>query len=243
MGSCLVEVGDIAIEHALELLLMEDQQVVEAFLPYTSQEALADRIGSGCMIRCFENLDVTCPRHSCKARPEFAIVITDQIFRHLPIGSRFPELLGYPGIGRRARDAHVDHLPRLEFDEEEGKERSKEQIGDLEEVAGPDLCGVIAQKGRPLLALWLVGANRPHVLLDSALAQTNAQFQEFTPDPFSPPESILFRHLSDQGDGLSGDLWLMSKESSGNNHCKMEEDMIDCEACHMKKKSSSATSG
>jgi hypothetical protein len=32
MGSCLIEVGHIRIEHALELLLMQDQQMVQAFL-------------------------------------------------------------------------------------------------------------------------------------------------------------------------------------------------------------------
>ena len=48
MGSCLVEVGDIGIEHTLELPLLQDQQVVQAFLPYAPQEALADRIGSSC---------------------------------------------------------------------------------------------------------------------------------------------------------------------------------------------------
>jgi hypothetical protein len=35
MRSCLVEVRHILIEHALELLLVEDEQVVEAFLPHT----------------------------------------------------------------------------------------------------------------------------------------------------------------------------------------------------------------
>ncbi len=46
MRSCPVEVHHILIEHALELLIVEDQQVVEAFLSDTSQEAFADRIGS-----------------------------------------------------------------------------------------------------------------------------------------------------------------------------------------------------
>ncbi len=59
MRSCPVEVGDIAIEHALELLILKDQQVIEAFLPQAPHEALADRIGSGCMKRCFQYLDVS----------------------------------------------------------------------------------------------------------------------------------------------------------------------------------------
>jgi hypothetical protein len=44
MGSYMVEVGHIGIEHALELPLMQDQQVVQAFLPHTPQEAFADHI-------------------------------------------------------------------------------------------------------------------------------------------------------------------------------------------------------
>ena len=35
MWSCPVEVGHIPIENPLELLLVEDQQVVKAFLSYT----------------------------------------------------------------------------------------------------------------------------------------------------------------------------------------------------------------
>jgi hypothetical protein len=46
MRSCQVEVHHILIEHALQLLLAEDQQMVKAFLSYTPQEAFADRIGS-----------------------------------------------------------------------------------------------------------------------------------------------------------------------------------------------------
>jgi len=38
------------MEHAVELLLLKDHQVIEAFLPHAPHEALADRIGSGCMI-------------------------------------------------------------------------------------------------------------------------------------------------------------------------------------------------
>ena len=57
MRSCLIEVGHVRIEDAVELPLMEDHQVIQAFLTHTSQEAFTDGIGSGCMIRCFENLD------------------------------------------------------------------------------------------------------------------------------------------------------------------------------------------
>jgi hypothetical protein len=131
MRSCLVEVRHIGIEHALELLLLKDQQVIQTFLPHTPQEALADGIGSGSVIRSFEKLDATCRRHPDETGSKLAIIIMNQVLGCVPIRSRFSEVLRHPGISRGSRHAYVDHLPRLQLDEDEGKERSKEQIGDL----------------------------------------------------------------------------------------------------------------
>src|SRR2546421_4162971 len=202
MGSCLVEVHHICIEDALELPLLQDQQVVQTFLPHTPQEALADRIGSGSMIRCFEHLNRTGCRYTSEAGPKFAIVITDQILGCLAIRGGFPELLSHPGIGRGSCDAHMDHFPRLQFYDEERKERPKEEVGHLQEVTSPDLCGVSAQKGRPPLASWLLGANVSHILLDRALTDMNAEFQQFPTNAFSTPEPIFLRHLPNQRDGF-----------------------------------------
>ena len=90
MRSCLVEVRYIRIEDALELSIMKDQQMVEAFLPHTPQEALTDRIGSGSVIRSLENLDATCRRHPDETGSKLAVVITNQILRCLPIRGSFP---------------------------------------------------------------------------------------------------------------------------------------------------------
>src|SRR5215470_2311579 len=198
MRPCLVEVHHIRIEHALELLLMQNQQMIQAFLSDAPQEPLADRIGSRGMIRRFEYLDATCPRHPSKARPKLTVVITYQIRGGLPIRGGFSQVLGHPEIGRRSRDPDMDHPSRLQFYDEERKERPKEEISDLQEVARPDLCGVVARKGCPLLPSWRLCANSSHVLLDGALADPNAQFQEFSPNPFGTPKPIVLRHLPDQ---------------------------------------------
>ncbi len=42
----------------------------------------------------------------------------------------------------------------------------------------------------------------PHVLLDGAFADTNTQLEQFAPDPFRSPESIVLCHLLDQRNGL-----------------------------------------
>ena len=110
---------------------MEDQQVVEAFLSYTSQEAFADRIGSGSVIGCVENLNSTGCRHTSETGAKFAVVITHQILRILPKRGGFSKLLGHPGIGRGSSDADMDHPSCLELDDEEREERSKEEIRHL----------------------------------------------------------------------------------------------------------------
>ena len=40
-----------------------------------------------------------------------------------------------------------DHLPCLEFDDEEGKEQAEEQVSYRQEVAGPDVLCMVVQEG------------------------------------------------------------------------------------------------
>src|SRR5712692_830541 len=102
MWSCQVKLCHILIEHTLELLLMENEQVVKAFLPHAPQKAFADGVRSWRVIRRFENLNCTCCHYPSKARPKSVIIITNQIPRSLPIRRGFPELLHNPRIGRRS---------------------------------------------------------------------------------------------------------------------------------------------
>ena len=96
MGLSMVEVGHILIEHALELPLVKDQDMIKTFLSHTPQEAFADRIGSRCMIRCFENLNRTGCRYTSEYGSKSAIVIKNQILWRLPIGSSFSERYAPP---------------------------------------------------------------------------------------------------------------------------------------------------
>jgi hypothetical protein len=132
---------------------MKDKQMVQTFLPHTPQEAFTDGIGAWSVIRGFEKLDVTGRRHPVEIGSKLAVVIMNQILGCLPIRSGYSQLLGQPGIGRRSCHADMDHLARLQFDEEEGKERSKEQISNLQEVACPDLRGVVARDRSPTFGL------------------------------------------------------------------------------------------
>ena len=74
-----------------------------------------------------------------------------------------------------------------QFDDEERKEWSKEEIGYLQKVASPDLRCVSMHKCCPLLPSWLGSTNIPHVLLDGTLTHMHTQFQEFPANTFCTP--------------------------------------------------------
>ena len=152
MRSRPIEVGHIPLEHALELLLTKDKQVVKACLPHTPQEAFADRIGSGSVRRGVENLNRARCRHTSETRPKFVIVITDLkiwVFAHT---GWLLAVVGRPKDRQESASRPCGSpVAIFPFNEEEREERSKEEIGHLYEVTGPDICGVIVQKGRPSL--------------------------------------------------------------------------------------------
>ncbi len=72
----------------------------------------------------------------------------------------------YPGIGGRAGHIDMDDLPRLQFDDEESKERTEEEIRHLQEITGPDLCCMIAQERFPGLSRGECWANLLRIFLD-----------------------------------------------------------------------------
>ena len=47
----------------------------------------------------------------------------------------------------------------------------------------------------------------PHVFLNGAFGDADAQLESFATDPFRSPEPILRRHFLDQGHGFCGYLW------------------------------------
>ncbi len=131
MWSSLIKIYAIGTQNASKLLLPEDQEMIQAFSPHAAQKAFANGIGLRGPIRGSKDPDAACCGHSCKVLPECAIIIPDQTGWGLPIWRRLAQLLCDPGISWRARHVHVDHLPRLQEGVEEGKERTKEEIGHL----------------------------------------------------------------------------------------------------------------
>jgi len=123
---------------------MQDEHMIEALTPYTAEESLTDAIRAWGVIRSFENLNVTRLRNPSEAHTKLAVVITDEVLRPHTKGGSFPQLLCSPSVSGISCHPDVNHFARVQFDDEEGEQRVKEEIRDGEEVAGPDLLGMSA---------------------------------------------------------------------------------------------------
>lgn len=159
--------------------------MVQALSSNTPQKTFTDGIGSRRVIGCFEHLDATRCRNSSETGSKLAISVTNEVLWCVSVRSRLPQGLGSPSIGRRSRHTNMDHFPRLQFDAEEGKERPKEQVADLEKVTAPDIGSMVAKESRPGLSFLSRRTSLPHVLLDRSLANMNTQLEQFTTDPLS----------------------------------------------------------
>jgi hypothetical protein len=79
----------------------------------------------------------------------------------------------------------MDDPSGLELADETCEKRPKEEIRDLQEIAGPDIRRVMAQTGRPLRPSWWWCADGAQRLLNGALADRQTEFQQFPSDTLS----------------------------------------------------------
>ena len=117
------------------------------------------------------------------------------------------ELLGDPLVRGRAGDPGVQHTPGVQLDDYESEDGSKEQVVGLDEVASPGLVGVVVQEGGPVLSAATGRLDPTHMLLDSSLADPDAQLEQLASDALGAPR-VVSCHLLDQLDGLRGDARL-----------------------------------
>ena len=131
MRSHVIKVLHVGLEHSIHVFLMEDKDVIKTFVAYAPQKAFTDGIGTRCVIRGLEELDGACCGYPCESWSEFTIVIVNEVSGYFPIRRSLSQLLCDPCIGRSFRDSYMDHFTRFQLDDEEGKQRTEEEVGDL----------------------------------------------------------------------------------------------------------------
>ena len=147
-----IKILHIFFNHPIQLLLSLDQDVIETFSPYASQKPFADRVGFRSAVGRFQDFNSASLRYSRESFPIFAIPIANPKARRLAEWCSLAELLRDPDISRMSRHAKVNDTPRSPFDDEEEIPLSKEEVDNRQEIAGPNILGVILQERRPVLA-------------------------------------------------------------------------------------------
>ena len=64
--SCLIEVGDVGLEHTAQVLLANNHEMIQAFAAYAPQQSLAHRICPGCFDWRSQLLDSSADRDGSK---------------------------------------------------------------------------------------------------------------------------------------------------------------------------------
>jgi hypothetical protein len=83
----------------------------------------------------------------------------------------------------------MDDAAGTQVDDEEEEDRAEKEVVALDEIAGPDVLGVILDEGGPGLAARLASAG-PHVLLDRSPAHADANLEQLATDALGSPEMI-----------------------------------------------------
>ncbi len=91
MWSSLIVVHDIGLEESVELFLMQDQDMIQAFSSHASQKAFADGICSRRSVRRSKHLDAARCCDASETVAKRAIIIANEIPGGLSIGSCLSE--------------------------------------------------------------------------------------------------------------------------------------------------------
>src|SRR5260221_13554740 len=84
----------------------------------------------------------------------------------------------------------LDNSPRVQLNDEIDMHRAEKQGVNRQEVARPNACGMIVQKGQPLLLTrtrLMATAHLAHIFLHGALAEVYSKFAEFTANTLCAP--------------------------------------------------------
>lgn len=142
--------------------------------------------------------DSECSHSSIEGSAIATIPVTNQIVRGVPIRiASVCHLLCEPFSRGIRSHTGVDDLPRTVVDYKEDVERTKPDRMDGEEIAGPDLLGVLSQELPPARRRLAV-PSLSHVLGHRSGTDGETEGSELTLDALLPPERILPRHTADQ---------------------------------------------
>ena len=178
------------------MVLVEDHDVVQAFPPNGSDDALDIRIlprGTWC------NENLLDPESFDAARevlPVDTVTVTDQIPRCRILRERFDELSSGPFGRGMLGDVEVNDASSVVGQHEEYEQNTECDGGHGEEVDGDEIFQMIIEECPPTRTGWFPVAG--HVLGNRRLGQVNAELEQLAVNPGSAPQRVGPRHPANQ---------------------------------------------
>ena len=197
MGPAMV-VGQVVVENALGMLLVFDDDVVEAVPVQGTDDPLAKRIGRWRARRCGEVSGAESPDAAMEVGAIDRVSVVDEESGDLlGIAGRLRDALGSPAGGWMLGDASVGDGAPAEGENDEDLEDAESRGHEDEEVTGPGLVQVVADERSPALATRSVEIGRA-VLGDGARRDLVAELGQFGVDDLMTPGGVLAPHPPDE---------------------------------------------
>ena len=140
----LIVVADVLGHDALEVPVVEHQDVVEALATQRTEKAFADGVHVRRAHRRADHPDAGGAGQRIEGGPELVVAVANQEPWRRTQGGRVAKLLRHPDLRREACRRGEYELAGGQFDEHERADRAEEHVVGLHEVASPDLVGVVS---------------------------------------------------------------------------------------------------
>ncbi len=158
----MIVVGDVRRQHATEMPLADDQDLVQARLAHRADPALRESIRIGRLHRRADDRDCLGCEHGIESNRKLAVAVVDQEAHRehslLDLPAELTGLLRHPRTRRVGSTARQMDVATAELDEKQDVQRLQPRRFDREEVAGEDFILVMLQEGppatAPLSSLW-----------------------------------------------------------------------------------------
>src|SRR6516162_516838 len=133
MRSPRIEVGDVFVQHPLQVALVEDDHMVQTLIPRRSDPPLRERVRPRRPHGGPDPHDAEPLYAAIELDPEPAVPVTDQIPRRVPVpAARVHDLLGRPFGSGMPGHPHLQDLSGLVMHYEEDVQRLEEDRANTE---------------------------------------------------------------------------------------------------------------
>ena len=113
MWSPVIVVSGVFLDHATQVIPMEDERVVQAFSFQAADPPLADRVRLRCSIGRPQLLDAAAGGDRCAEITVLLVAVMNEVLGSLTLGRGFPELRREPSVRRGTGDSDVHNAACL----------------------------------------------------------------------------------------------------------------------------------